>query len=284
MSLKSTQGGDGVPNARELLDAYFDGEIDRASKGQLHESLRHDPVLAEEFARTSEAVSMLRQSGSNAGLGVDLTESVLARCEAKHHYLSKRGRRFVLAGRSAVALAAMVMIAGVVVFIRLTPPGLRLPEGERPLGVLMESGNAEASGLRVVPPSVQKDLADSIDQSKVERTIVFDLPADSAGDFSPFRQAPAPASDTRAMARLPIFPGWDGRLTSPDWLAGPLPMDAQRAASVVGVPGADPMNWWARPLPETAGEKALAPLMGPPGASLLLRPIEPRPDAQRDRE
>lgn len=286
MSRMHTQGDNAAPNGRELLDAYFDGEIDRAGKGRLHDALRHDPVLAEEFSRTSEAVSMLRQSGSNSGLDIDLTERVLARCDAQRGYLNKRGRRFVVAGRTAVALATLVMAAGVVVFIRMTPPGLRLPERERPIGVLLESGNADAHRMRMVPPSVQRDLADSVDQSKVERTIVFDLPADSARDFSAFRPTEGDSGEARAMARLPMFPRWDAPADASDWASGPLPMDAQRAASVVRSPGASPLNWWERPQVSPLIAEPVAPLADHRGAWLLLRRVEPRSGARdgADRE
>lgn len=264
-----------------MLDAYFDGELDRAGKARLHEALREDQLLVEEFNRTSEAVSMLRQSASNTGLDVDLSDRVLARCETTRGYLNKRGRRFVLAGRSAVAMAALALVAGVVVWVRMTPPELRLPESQRPLSVLLESGNTDAANLRMVPPSVQQDLADSVDQSKVERTIVYGLPADSADSFSPFG-APAPAADGRAMARLPLL----ARSTSPDgvradaWLAGPLPMDQRAASSIVPGPGA--IGWWNRSSPAASsfavpGEQHLLILKGEPTIFDLL-------EAQRERE
>lgn len=235
--------GDNAPNARDLLDAYFDGELDRAGKGRLHEALRHDPLLAEEFSRTSEAVSMLRQSASNTGLDIDLTDRVLTRCDVTRGYLNKRGRRFVLAGRTAVALAALALTAGVVLFVRLTPPELRLPESQRPLSALIEGGNADAASLRMVPPKVHRELSDSVDPSKVERTIVFNLEADPASSFSALRAGEQTPADARAMARLPMF----ARPTDTQALSaaamGPLPMNRE-AASIVRSPEA--LGWWSR--------------------------------------
>lgn len=281
MSRNKTHEHHDEPSARELLDAYFDGELDRAGKAKLHESLREDHLLVEEFNRTSEAVSMLRQSASNTGLGVDLSERVLTQCDAKRGYLNKRGRRFVLAGRSAVAMAALALAAGVVVWVRMTPPELRLTDGQRPLGVLLESGNHDAANLRMVPPGVQQDLADSVDQSKVERTIVYGLPADSADSFSTFGER-GPVAEQRAMARLPLL----ARSAEADggsanaWLAGPMPMDQRAAASVVPGPGAT--GWWNRPLPTAStvtlpGERHLLILKGEPTIFDLL-------EAERDRE
>lgn len=281
MTRDGKAGGHNAPNARDLLDAYFDGELDRAGKGRLHEALREDPVLAEEFSRTSEAVSMLRQSASNNALEIDLTERVMTQSERYRGYLSKRGRRFVLAGRSAVAMAAMVIVAGIVVWIRLTPPEMRLAASERPIGTLLESGNADAASLRLVPPDVQKDLADSVDQSKAERRIVFDLPVGSPDDFSMFGRQPE--GDTRAMARLPL-------LARPSDLAeqramalrqGPLPMDEQQAASMVTAP--DSTGWWAR----TPGDLLIRSeiVRTPNGVWLLVRPQAQQADeADRDPE
>ncbi|NRA58651.1 MAG: hypothetical protein HRU13_11120, partial [Phycisphaerales bacterium] len=83
MTHRNGPNGQDSVNERDLLEAYFDGELDSAGKGRLHEALRQDTVLAEEFSRTSEAVSMLRQSASNTSLKVDLTDSVMARCEVR---------------------------------------------------------------------------------------------------------------------------------------------------------------------------------------------------------
>lgn len=250
MSRTNQRGDADAPNTRELLDAYFDGELDRADAPRLRRALREDPVLAEEFGRTSEAVSMLSQSGANSALDVDLSERVLARCEATRGYLNKRGRRFVLAGRSAVALTALAMVAGVVLWVRLTPPELRLPDSQRPLGVLLESGTTDAAKLRMVPPSVQQDLADSVDQSKIERTIVYGLPADSAASFSAFGTGERPAASA-PTAQLPLLArSADRAPASHPWRAGPMPMDHQAAARVVPAPGAT--SWWHRPAPSGA--------------------------------
>lgn len=244
MNRDTKPGGDTAPNARDLLDAYFDGDLDRAGKGQLHEALRHDPVLAEEFSRTSEAVSMLRQSSSNTSLGVDLTDRVLTQCDNTHGYLNKRGRRFVLAGRSAVALAALALTAGVVLFVRLTPPELRLPESQRPLSALIEGGNADAASLRMVPPNVHQELSDSVDQSNVERTIVFGLQPDAPPTFSTFSGHENASEQERAMARLPMFAGQSGDDARRAMSMGPLLMNDREAASIVRSPEAH--GWWSR--------------------------------------
>ena len=278
------RGDRSVPSTRDLLDAYFDGEIDRAGKGRLHEALRADPLLAEEFSRTSEAVSMLRQSASNNGLEIDLTERILAQSEQGRSYLSKRGRRFVLAGRSAVALAAMVMVAGVVVWVRLTPPELRLSERERPIGTLLESGNADAASLRLVPPEVQKDLADSVDQGKAERRIVFyDLRPDAAQSFSLFGGDAAGAGDVGAVARLPMFARAQDmdRQRAVALREGPLPMGGEAAMSVT--PRVDGEGWWGRAPEQLLLRSEI--VRGPTGAWLLLRPAPlPAAEADRDRE
>lgn len=282
MKRETTPGGNTTPNARDLLDAYFDGDLDRAGKGQLHEALRHDPVLAEEFSRTSEAVSLLRQSGWDAGLGTDLTDRVLTQCEGTRGYLNKRGRRFVMAGRSAVALAALALTAGVVLFVRLTPPELRLPESQRPLSALIEGGNADAASMRIVPLNVHQELSDSVDQSKAERTIVFDLRPDPAGSFSPLRQQQAAPRDTRAMARLPMFARQSGleEQRASAMLMGPLPMDAQRSASVVRTPHSSDRGWWGRPGPHA---EVLHHPNGGRALWLILRMDDPA-NEDRDRE
>jgi len=276
------------PGDRDLLDAYFDGELDSAGKGRLHEALCADAVLAEEFSRTSEAVSMLRQSASNAGLATDLTDGVLARCEVRERLLSKRGRRFVLAGRSAVALATLAIVAGLVVWVRLTPPQLRLAEHERPLGVLLEGSNRDAAQMRLVPPAVQQDLADSVDQSKAHGTIVFHLEPDSAASFAAIDD---PASSDRAegfasprreaMARLPLFarPHDIEAQRAAAARLGPMPMAQHSAASVVRGQASATQSWWGRS--GTSSPTSLRVYIGEYEDLLFIRP---KPDADRARE
>jgi|GEM_PF-6775622 len=280
MNRETTQNGEPAPSTRDLLDAYFDGDLDRAGKGQLHEALRHDPLLAEEFSRTSEAVSLLRQSASNTGLEINLADRVLTRCDSTRGYLNKRSRRFVLAGRTAVALAALALTAGVVLFVRLTPPELRLPENQRPLSALIEGGSTDAASLRLVPPNVHQELSDSVDQSKAERTIVFNLEADSADSFAPFRSSDSANELRREMARLPMFarqPESDARRAV---AMGPLLMDGRQASSVVRSPEAH--GWWSRDgigagvMMQSDRERALW---------LIFRLDEPwKPDADSDQE
>lgn len=250
MTQRNGPNGQDSVNERDLLEAYFDGELDSAGKGRLHEALRQDTVLAEEFSRTSEAVSMLRQSASNTSLKIDLTDSVMARCEVRDRLLSKRGRRFVLAGRSAVALATLMIVAGLVLWVRVTPPQLRLAESERPLGVLLESGDAEAGELRLVPSEVQRDLADSVDQSKSHGTIVFNLEADSATSFSSFGVADdvLPMPQRTAMAQLPLLARPENIEAQRAAAArlGPLPMAGQHAASMVRGDLPNAHGWWGR--------------------------------------
>ena len=283
MTRRNGPKGQDTANERDLLEAYFDGELDSAGKGRLHEALRHDAVLAEEFSRTSEAVSMLRQSTSNTGLKADLTDSVMARCEVRDRLLSKHGRRFVLAGRSAVALATLMIVAGLVVWVRMTPPQLRLAESERPLSVLLESGDADAGQLRLVPSGVQKDLADSVDQSKSHGTIVFHLEADAATSFSSFGVAPddaASAPQRTAMAQLPLLArpnNIDAQRAAAARL-GPMPMAGQHAASMVRGDLPQSHGWWGR---------SSTPRLTLPGFSIIehegLLLVHPEPTIADDR-
>lgn len=267
---------------REWLDAYFDGELDRAGKGRLHEALRQDPVLAEEFSRTSEAVSLLRQSAASTALDLDLTGRVLASYEARRGFLSRRGRRFVLAGRTTVALAALAMAAGVVAWVRLTPPALRLSESQRPLGVLIDRGAADAATMHVVPQQIQQELADSVDPSKidprkVERTIVFNLQPEGPGAFSAFGIVPERASESARAASLPLLASITPR--GHDGTAGehaPLRQGGTSAASMVRAAEDTPAvrhqgGWWSRP-DETANGPHRVRLFGLSGVGgwLLL--------------
>lgn len=280
------------PGPRDLLDAYFDGELDRAGKARLHEALRHDPLLADEFSRTSEALSMLRQSAANTALEVDLTGRVLASYETRRGFLSRRGRRFVLAGRTSVALAALAMTAGVVAWVRLTPPELRLPDTQRPLGILIDRGAAEAPTMGVVPQRVQQELADSIDPGvdpgKVERTIVFNLQPDGPGTFSIFREGTDRTDAVRGRASLPLLASVTPR--GHDTAAGahaPLRQDGMAAASVVphaiGSAGhAQSDNWWSRSNPN-ANHRAGLLLFGL-GGETRLPTIPDAAESQRERE
>lgn len=279
---------------RELLDAYFDGELDRAGKGLLHEAMRHDPHLAEEFSRTSEALSMLRQSAANTALPVDLTNRVLASYEARRGFLTRRGHRFVLAGRTAVALTALAITAGIVAWVRLTPPEFRLPESQRPLGVLIDRGASDAATMQVVPPRVQRELADSVDPSKidpnkVERTIVFNLRPDDPGTFSAFASVADRSTQPHEGARLPLLASVAPR--GHEHATGahaPLRQDGMSAASIVRDPDSTPTDrpmagWWSRQTAPTNTTPRVLYFGRVGGGAWLLLP-EPASDAMLERK
>jgi len=198
--------------ARELLDAYFDGELGNEDRRRLSEAMAGDPVLRAEFSRTAEAMDLLAQDGRDRP-GPDLTERVLLASAGRRHYLSGGQRRAVLAGRSAVAVAALLMVASLAVWYRLTPASFRLPPAERPLGLLVDRSADEAGRLGAAPPTLRQGLAEAVGEPTRHRVVVFNLPADGPGAFTArVGDGATPAlgdglASTSQMHRAPVMPG-----------------------------------------------------------------------------
>ncbi|MEO1008116.1 MAG: hypothetical protein AAFX79_06095 [Planctomycetota bacterium] len=206
---------DAMPNARDLVDAFFDGELAADERGPLQSALADDPELALEFSRTSEAVALLRAEGAREALDVDLSERVLLACEPGQGFLSGRQRRFVRAGRVAVALAAVVLAAGVVVWYRVTPAELRLTPSERPLSGLVPQLQDDAGQVGRASPVLAEGLREAIDGGERDAVMLaWNLDSDPVAAFPLARRDQrAPHAEDPFLARRDLVAG-DGLLPS----------------------------------------------------------------------
>jgi hypothetical protein len=139
----------------ELVDRFFDRELDEGSREKFFGMLRGDLGRCAEVAKTQRMVSMLREPVE----APDLTGPILSQIRRKRGFLSGRLRAFVKAGRLA---AAVVLLAGVLVLAlgrRYHPEMFRLASEPQPVTQVIEASKNEAavvvsSPVVILPRSV----------------------------------------------------------------------------------------------------------------------------------
>ncbi len=134
-----------VPDAAripdELVDAFFDRELDVESQREMFGRLRGDMPRCEEIARTREMLSELRREAR----GPDLTEAILSRVERRRGFMTPKWQRVVTTGRLAVAAGVLLGIGLAATAQRLWPEATSLREQPAPLSGFVESTRADAS-------------------------------------------------------------------------------------------------------------------------------------------
>ncbi|MBL0920556.1 MAG: hypothetical protein IBJ10_00325 [Phycisphaerales bacterium] len=143
----SSAGGRSERVPDELIDAFFDGDLDDSGKRSLFDGLRNDPVAAERFARTMFVVeSMRRPVETSCELPApDFTGSVLAEIDRRRRWMPARARRFVAFGRFAAAASLLLILGGAFVVRRANPDAVMLAERPAPLTHVMEVSRLEAT-------------------------------------------------------------------------------------------------------------------------------------------
>lgn len=181
-----------IPRERipdELVDAYFDHELDEGSRDRLFRGMLADPERAEELARTQRAVGLLREPID----APDLTESIMARVERRRRFIHPAQRRTVRHGRLVAAGAVLAVVLGLALTQRYAPQFLELAPRPRPITAVVEAGRAEAEqGAR--------QLASTITSVAARATPVADADPKAAGSARP-------ASASRPMYSLTLQPG-----------------------------------------------------------------------------
>lgn len=135
----NTPAGERIP--QELVDTFFDRELDEGSRERFFGMLRADLSRCAQVAKTQRMISMLREPIE----GPDLTGRIMATVSRRRGFLPERVRRMVTTGRLAAAACVLLGVLGLAVARRMAPDALRLEPVSRPLSEVIESGKADAA-------------------------------------------------------------------------------------------------------------------------------------------
>lgn len=130
----------------ELIDAFFDGDLDEQGKRRLFDGLARDPVAAEKFARTMFLVEAMRRPVETecSASAPDFAGLVLSEVDRRRRWLAPGARRLVSVGRLAAAAALLVMLGGALALRRANPDAVMLADRPAPLTTLVETSRIEA--------------------------------------------------------------------------------------------------------------------------------------------
>jgi hypothetical protein len=131
----------------ELVDRFFDRELDEGSRERFFGMLRADLGRCAEVAKTQRIVSMLREPVE----APDLTDQILARVRQRRGFLPERLRRMVKAGRLAVAACLLIGVLGFALGRRYFPGFFRFTPEPQPVSRVIASGQNEAAAMNLNP-------------------------------------------------------------------------------------------------------------------------------------
>ncbi len=126
---------------QDLVDTFFDRELDEGSREKFFGMLRADLSRCAEVAKTQRMISMLREPMESP----DFRDVVLSRIARRGGFLPERIRRMVTAGRLVAAACILTGILGLALVKRMAPDAMRLTPASRPLSDVIESGKADAA-------------------------------------------------------------------------------------------------------------------------------------------
>ena len=130
-----------APIPQELVDTFFDRELDEGSREKFFGMLRGDLSRCAEVARTQRMISMLREPVE----APDLTDRIMARVARRRGFLPERVRRMVTAGRLIAAACVLAAVLGLAAARRMAPDAFRLTPVPRPLSDVIASSKADAA-------------------------------------------------------------------------------------------------------------------------------------------
>jgi hypothetical protein len=134
-----TQKNGPIPD--ELVDAFFDRELDEGSREKFFTMLRGDLDQCAKVARTQRMISSLREPIE----APDLTASIMGSIARRRAFLPPRLRRIVTASRFAVAAGLLLGILTIAVIHRMAPETVTLTELPRPVSRVVSSSAQEAT-------------------------------------------------------------------------------------------------------------------------------------------
>lgn len=129
----------------DLVDAFFDGELDEGKREKLFGAMRADLNRCAEVATMQRIISLLREPVE----APDLTEPIMERLRVRGAFLPSRTRRFIKYGRWAAALLLASGVLGVALVHRSAPDSLRLVAPPKPVTGVIRSGSSDvAAGVQ----------------------------------------------------------------------------------------------------------------------------------------
>lgn len=125
--------GERIPD--ELVDAFFDDEIDEEASRAFMRDLRDDHETARQVVSTNSALESLRRPVSTP----DFTGSIMDRVHGKSPWLS--GRQFAMLGhwRLAAAACVLVLMTGAFLAQRMAPGAVSFTQRDAPVSQLAET-------------------------------------------------------------------------------------------------------------------------------------------------
>lgn len=137
------------PIPQELVDRFFDRELDEPSREQFFGMLRQDLSRCAEVAKTQRIVSMLREPVETP----DLTGRILDRVGRRRGFMPESMRRWVKAGRLAAAACVLFAVLGFAVGRRYAPDFFRFAPEAQPVTQVIDSSRNEAAAVIVGTPA-----------------------------------------------------------------------------------------------------------------------------------
>lgn len=186
------------PIPDDLVDAFFDRELDEEARRRFTRNLDADPFRCERVAKTHRMLSMLRR-----GVRVpDQTDAILDRVDRVRGFVSPRGRVWIRAGRVAAAIAMLGLVAGAVM-VRRSVPEIAEIGMTTPVDDVACAAREDASGLTRFAHSV-RTLPDAIAAPVRVRAAVVAGHAENEITWSPTAVIPESPEQGRSVAVLVV--------------------------------------------------------------------------------
>lgn len=128
-----------IPDA--LVDAFFDRELDEASREHFFTAIRGDLRQCARVACTQRMLGALREPLATP----DFTDAVMARVAQRRGFLPARLRRMVKVGRLIAAAVILAALLGVAILHRVAPDTVILADQPRPVSNVVTSSAHEAT-------------------------------------------------------------------------------------------------------------------------------------------
>ncbi len=248
--------GDAQRVPDELLDAFFDGDLDDAGKRCLFDGMRRDPAAAERFARTMFALEQLRRT-PDASASPDFTDSVLDAIDQRKRWMTPAARRVVRIGRYAAAASILVMLAGGFLYKRANPQSALIAERPAPLTNVVETGRLEARQNIQSMASVFRPLRGAVAGLHESRSPAPQPPSVAIGEYTDLHVV-----RFIAPTELPAESPWRSRLHTTTTARS----DAVPAGWTFGrAPAAANTASWARPATLTTQPEKVRVILIPGG-------------------
>jgi hypothetical protein len=145
------------PIPDELVDRFFDDELDEPARRAFLRSLPADLDRCEEVAGTRRMLDLLRAGGESAQRQApDLTGRIIAAVDARRGFASGRVRRIARVMRMGLAAGLVLFVGAVAAVERANPDATRLAPVPAPLtSAVRETQSEMASTLGSIATTIQ---------------------------------------------------------------------------------------------------------------------------------